>query len=80
MQVPPRKRRFRGEFEGGCFSKRLILIMCGIAGICHIDDPDGVSSQLIHRQFVQDFSASPDNLVSPALIVDRRSEALRAVS
>ena len=39
-----------------------------------------LSSQLIHRQFVQDFPARPDNSVSPTLIVDRRSEALRAVS
>lgn len=38
-----------------------------------------LSSQLIHRQFVQDFPARPDNSVSPALIVDRRSEALRAI-
>jgi asparagine synthase (glutamine-hydrolysing) len=39
-----------------------------------------LSSQLIHRQFIQDFPARPDNSVSPTLIVDRRSEALRAVS
>jgi len=39
-----------------------------------------LSSQLIHRKFVQDFPASPDDPVSPALIVDRRSEALRAIS
>ena len=39
-----------------------------------------LSSQLIHRQFIQDFPARPDNSVSPDLIVDRRSEALRAVS
>ena len=38
-----------------------------------------LSSQIVHRQFVQDFPARPDNPVSPALIVDRRSEALRAI-
>jgi len=39
-----------------------------------------LSSQIINNQFVQDFLARPDNSVSPALIVDRRSEALKAVS
>ena len=36
-----------------------------------------LSSQLIHRQFVQDFPGGSDNSVAPALIIDRRSEALR---
>jgi asparagine synthase (glutamine-hydrolysing) len=39
-----------------------------------------VSSQIVHRQFVQDFQRRLADTVSPALIVDRRSEALRAVS
>ena len=39
-----------------------------------------LSSQLIHRKFIQDFQARPDNAVSLDLIVDRRSEALRAIS
>jgi asparagine synthase (glutamine-hydrolysing) len=38
-----------------------------------------LSSQLVNCQFVQDFPTRPDNSVSPALIVDRRSEALRAI-
>ena len=39
-----------------------------------------LSSQIIYRKFIQDFPARPGNSVSPALIVDRRSEALRAIS
>jgi asparagine synthase (glutamine-hydrolysing) len=39
-----------------------------------------MSSQIIHRQFIQDFPAESDKSVWPALIVDRRSEALRAVN
>jgi asparagine synthase (glutamine-hydrolysing) len=38
-----------------------------------------LSSQLVHRQFVQDFHVRITDPVSPALIVDRRSEALRQV-
>ena len=47
MRVPPRRRRFRTEFEEAAFLKHLIFIMCGIAGICHIDGPDGVSLDAI---------------------------------
>ena len=36
-----------------------------------------VSSQIVHHQFVQDFRRRLADTVSPALIVDRRSEALR---
>ena len=39
-----------------------------------------LSSQLVHRQFVRDFHVRLAGPVSPALIVDRRSEALRAVN
>jgi len=39
-----------------------------------------LSSQIIHQKFIQDFPSRPDNSVSPALVVDRRSEALRAIS
>jgi asparagine synthase (glutamine-hydrolysing) len=39
-----------------------------------------LSSQIIYQQFIQDFPVRPGNSVSPALIVDRRSEALRAIS
>ena len=39
-----------------------------------------LSSQVIYQKFIQDFPARPDNAVSPALIVDKRSEALKAVS
>jgi asparagine synthase (glutamine-hydrolysing) len=39
-----------------------------------------LSSQIIYRKFIQDFPARAGNLVSPALIVDKRSEALRAMS
>lgn len=39
-----------------------------------------LSSQIIHQKFIQDFPSKPDNSVCPSLIVDKRSEALRAVS
>jgi asparagine synthase (glutamine-hydrolysing) len=39
-----------------------------------------LSSQIIYRKFIRDFPSRPANSVSPALIVDRRSEALRAIS
>ena len=39
-----------------------------------------LSSQIIHRQFVQDFRAGGAESVSPDLVVDRRSQALRSVS
>ena len=39
-----------------------------------------LSSQLVHSQFIRDFPARPVNSVSPDLIVDRRSEALRAAN
>jgi asparagine synthase (glutamine-hydrolysing) len=39
-----------------------------------------LSSQIIHQKFIQDFPSRPDNSVSPDLVVDRRSEALRAIS
>jgi len=39
-----------------------------------------LSSQLIHRMFVRDFPVRPGNSISPALVVDRRSEALRTIS
>ncbi|MBN2593263.1 MAG: asparagine synthase (glutamine-hydrolyzing) [Sedimentisphaerales bacterium] len=49
MGIPQKERRFRGESEGDYFSNRLILIMCGIAGICHINGPDGLSLDSIKR-------------------------------
>jgi asparagine synthase (glutamine-hydrolysing) len=39
-----------------------------------------LSSQLVHRQFIQDFPGRASHSVSPDLVVDRRSEALRAVN
>ena len=39
-----------------------------------------LSSQIIHQKFIQDFPSRPNNSVSPDLVVDRRSEALRAIS
>jgi asparagine synthase (glutamine-hydrolysing) len=39
-----------------------------------------LSSQIIHRKFVQDFSGVSADSVVPNLIVDKRSEALRTVS
>jgi len=39
-----------------------------------------LSSQLVHHQFVQNFPRRPADSISPALIVDRRSEALRAAN
>jgi asparagine synthase (glutamine-hydrolysing) len=39
-----------------------------------------LTSQLVYRQFVRDFHVRLADPVSPALIVDRRSEALREVS
>jgi asparagine synthase (glutamine-hydrolysing) len=38
-----------------------------------------LSSQIIHRQFMQDFRAGHAEPVSPDLVVDRRSQALRSV-
>jgi asparagine synthase (glutamine-hydrolysing) len=70
-----------GLFDAGKVTKLLRKVQM-------VDNPSEIdsmalvgvlSSQLIHRQFVQDFPARPDNSVSPALIVDRRSEALRAI-
>jgi asparagine synthase (glutamine-hydrolysing) len=37
-----------------------------------------LSSQIVHRQFVEDFSAGSACTVSPSLVVDRRSEALKS--
>jgi asparagine synthase (glutamine-hydrolysing) len=39
-----------------------------------------LSSQVVYQKFIQDFPSRPDNSVSPALIVDKRSEALKAIS
>jgi asparagine synthase (glutamine-hydrolysing) len=39
-----------------------------------------LSSQIIYRQFIRDFPSKHSDSVSPALIVDKRSEALRAMS
>ncbi len=39
-----------------------------------------LSSQIIHSQFIQSFPGVSADSVTPALIVDKRSEALRAVS
>ena len=71
-----------GLFDAGKVTK-LLRKAQAVENLSEIDNMALVgvlSSQLIHRQFVQDFPARPDNSVSPALIVDRRSEALRAVS
>lgn len=38
-----------------------------------------LSSQIIHQKFIQDFPSRPNNSIFPALVVDRRSEALRTV-
>ena len=39
-----------------------------------------LSSQLVHRQFIRDFSPGPANSIAPDLVVDRRSEALKATN
>ena len=39
-----------------------------------------LSSQLVHHQFIQDFPRRRADSISPALIVDRRSEVLRAAN
>jgi asparagine synthase (glutamine-hydrolysing) len=39
-----------------------------------------LSSQLVHHQFIQDFPARAANSISPTVVVDRRSEALRAAN
>ena len=37
-----------------------------------------LSSQLVHHQFIQDFPRRPADSISPAVMVDRRSKALRS--
>jgi hypothetical protein len=39
-----------------------------------------LSSQLVHRQFVEDFPGRQIHSVSPDLIVDRRSPALKSAN
>jgi asparagine synthase (glutamine-hydrolysing) len=71
-----------GLFDAGKVTK-LLRKAQAVDNLSEIDSMALVgvlSSQLVHRQFVQHFPVRPDNSVSPALIVDNRSEALRAVS
>ena len=71
----------------GLFDARKVAMLLrkaeAVANLSEIDNMALVgvlSSQLVHRQFVRDFPARSANSISPALVVDRRSEALRATN
>jgi asparagine synthase (glutamine-hydrolysing) len=71
-----------GLFDAGKVAK-LLQKARTVADLSEIDSmalAGVLSSQIIYRKFIQDFPARPGNSVSPALIVDKRSEALRAIS
>jgi len=71
-----------GLFDAGKVTK-LLRKAQAVENLSEIDNMALVgvlSSQLIHRQFVRDFPLKIADPVVPALVVDRRSEALRAVS
>ncbi len=71
-----------GLFDAGKVTK-LLRKAQAVENLSEIDNMALVgvlSSQLIHRQFVRDFPLRITDPVVPALVVDRRSEALRAVS
>jgi len=71
-----------GLFDAGKI-KRLLRKARTVDSLSEIDSMALVgvlSSQLVHSQFITDFPARPVHSVSPTLIVDRRSEALRAIS
>jgi len=67
-------------------SDKVARLLRKAQGIEHLSEIDSMalvgvlSSQLVHSQFIRDFPARPANSVSPTLIVDRRSEALRTLS
>jgi len=71
-----------GLFDAGKVT-RLLRKAQAVGNLSEIDSmalAGVLSSQIVHRRFVQDFPARGAASVSPALVVDRRSEALRAIS
>lgn len=71
-----------GLFDAGKVT-RLLRKAQTVGNLSEIDSmalASVLSSQIVHRRFVQDFSAGSAASVSPALVVDRRSEAVRAIS
>jgi asparagine synthase (glutamine-hydrolysing) len=71
-----------GLFDAGKVT-RLLRKAQAVGNLSEIDSmalAGVLSSQIVHRRFVQDFPTRGVASVSPALIVDRRSEALRATS
>jgi asparagine synthase (glutamine-hydrolysing) len=71
-----------GLFDAGKVTK-LIQKAQAVDNLSEIDSMALVgvlSSQIVHQKFIQGFQSRPENLVSPALIVDKRSQALRAMS
>jgi len=71
-----------GLFDAGKVTK-LLRKAQAVGNLSEIDSMALVgilSSQIIHSQFVQSFPEVSADSVTPALIVDRRSEALKTVS
>jgi asparagine synthase (glutamine-hydrolysing) len=71
-----------GLFDAGKVTK-LLQKAQAVGDLSEIDSMALVgilSSQIIHQKFIQDFPARPNNSVSPSLVVDKRSEALRTIS
>ncbi len=71
-----------GLFDAGKVT-RLLRKAQAVGNLSEIDSmalAGVVSSQIVHRRFVQEFPARGAASVSPALVVDRRSEALRATN
>jgi asparagine synthase (glutamine-hydrolysing) len=71
-----------GLFDAGKVTK-LLQKAQAVGDLSEIDSMALVgilSSQLIHQKFIQEFPARPDNSISPSLVVDKRSEALKAIS
>jgi asparagine synthase (glutamine-hydrolysing) len=77
-----RSLRETGLFDAGKVAKLLqkALMVDELSEIDSMALVGVLSSQIVYRKFIQDFPARPANSVSPALIVDKRSEALRAIS
>ena len=73
--------RRAGLFDPGKVAK----LLRKLRAVDNLSEIDGMaligvlSSQLVHRQFVEDFDTRLPHSVSPTLIVDRRTDALRPV-
>lgn len=80
--LSPRSLKEAGLFDGG----KVTRLLRKAQSTDHLSEIDSMalmgilSSQLIHGQFVRDFPAKPVESVSPTLVVDMRSQALRAAN